>query len=214
MKTKTHFIETLKKGIRVPLMLLLAASVTLSSCRDDDEDLAPPPPENEVEEFTYIEFIFTNIENPNDVRKGIWEDEDGFGPLEPVFLQHPTLEANTAYRLTFVMENRLVDPVEDVMEEILEEADEHQIFFEFSENLFTSPTGIGNIADRNNPINYVDFDENGLPLGLETTWTTAGPQVNTPFRTVLAHKPGVKSATSTWNSGDVDWDITFNVTVE
>ncbi|MGY6561474.1 MAG: GTP cyclohydrolase [Luteibaculaceae bacterium] len=212
MKKVTQTFNWIKRGLLYPSIALLAVSVVFSSC--DRDEVEPPQEENEVEEFTYIEFIFTNVDDPNDVRKGIWEDEDGFGPLEPAIVQQPTLAANTTYKLTFVMENRLVTPVEDVLDEILDEADEHQIFFEFSTNLFTSPTGTGNIQDRNSPINYLDFDENGLPLGLQTNWTTANPQTGATFRAVLAHKPDVKSPTSTWNSGDIDWDITFNVTVE
>lgn len=202
----------MKNHLIHPLYLLLSIAVLFSSCNNDD-DLPPPEAENEVEEFTYIEFIFTNTDDPTDVAKGIWEDEDGFGPGEPVILQHPVLTAETTYRLTFVFENRLLDPVYNLWEEIKDEDDEHQVFFEFDEGMFTSPAGIGNIQDRNGPINYEDFDDNGLPVGLETLWTTAGPREAASYRAVLGHQPDVKSETSAWDSGDIDWDITFSVDV-
>ncbi|MCH8555173.1 MAG: GTP cyclohydrolase [Schleiferiaceae bacterium] len=192
-------------------LVLLFCATLLLSCEKDT--IAAPEPENEVEEFTYIEFIFTNENDPADVAKGIWEDPDGFGPQEPSILQQPQLKPNTTYLLTFVFENRLLSPVYNLMPEILDEADEHQVFFAFDEALFTSPTGTGNIADRNGAINYEDVDENVLPVGLQTLWTTAGPQQDRNFRAVLAHQPGVKSATSSWDSGDIDWDITFSVTI-
>jgi hypothetical protein len=111
------------------------------------------------------------------------------------------------------MENRLVNPVADIKEEILDEADEHQIFFTFNDGMFTSPSGVGNIANNNGAINYLDFDQNGLPLGLETEWTTTGPQNGASFRAVLGHLAGVKTANSSWNSGDIDWDITWSINI-
>lgn len=207
MKTN-NFLNTMNSILAVLMMTLI-----FTACSSDDDGVAPPDAENPVEEFTDIEFIFTNIEDPEDETRGIWEDEDGFGPGEPVIIQHPEFKANTTYRLTFIMENRLVTPVEDVTEEILDEDDEHQMFFEFSESLFSDPEGIGNIQDRDGPINYQDFDDNGLPLGLETLWTTGEVQENASFRAVLGHQPGVKSETSTWDSGDIDWDITFTINV-
>lgn len=195
------------------LLALVMMAFLFTACSSDDDGVAPPDEENPVEEFTNVEFIFTNVEDPNDETRGIWEDEDGFGPMEPVILQHPEFKPNTTYRLTFIMENRLVTPVEDVTEDILDEDDEHQMFFAFSESLFSDPEGIGNIQDRDGAINYLDFDDNGLPLGLQTEWTTAEAQTDATFRAVLGHQPGVKSDTSTWDSGDIDWDITFTVNV-
>jgi hypothetical protein len=201
-----------KRALAYPMAFALAGSLFITSC--NKEELEAPEEENVVEEFTNIEFIFTNVNDPNDVSKGIWEDEDGFGPMEPVIKQHPKLKANQTYNLTFLMENRLVSPVENVLEEIMDEDDEHQIFFAFDEGMFSSPEGVGNIADNSGQINYLDFDDNGLPLGLQTEWTTAGPVTEAKFRAVLAHKPDVKGPNSSWNSGDIDWDITFSIDIQ
>jgi hypothetical protein len=210
MYINPKFITMITKKV-TPKILVISLLVGLFACSKDD--VLPPPAENEVEEFTYIEFVFTNANDSSDVVKGIWEDADGFGPLEPVIIQHPVLRANTSYQLTFVFENRLLNPVYNLMPEILEEADEHQVFFAFDGGVFSSPIGTGNIQDRNGPINYEDFDENVLPIGLRTSWTTAGPRSGATFRAILAHQPGVKSATSSWDSGDIDWDITFELVV-
>ncbi len=184
----------------------------ISSCSVDVT--TPPDIENEVEQFTYIEFIFTNNNDPSDVTKGIWEDEDGFGPLAPIILQNPVFKANANYTLTFVMENRLLVPFENLLEEIEDEDDEHQLFFEFTNGLFINPSGTGNITNTVGNINYLDVDGNGLPVGLVTQWTTGAAQQNATFRAILGHQPEVKSSTSTWNSGDIDWDITFTINVQ
>lgn len=204
-----------KISSKLAALLMLLMIFVATACSSENDGVAPPNEENVVEEFTYIEFIFTNTADENDVTKGIWEDEDGFGPIAPTILQHPEFKANTTYRLTLMMQNRLITPFGDLTIEVKEEDDEHQIYFEFEESLFSDPDGIGNIDDRNGAINYLDFDSNGLPLGLETLWTTSGAQQNGMFRAVLGHQPDVKSDTSTWDSGDIDWDITFTInTVE
>lgn len=212
MKTINKRSKT-KKDFKLSSIAMLMILIFATSCSSDDEGVTPPEEENPVEEFTNIEFIFTNVNDPNDATRGIWEDKDGFGPMEPVIIQNPEFKANTTYKLTFIMESRLVTPVEDVTEDILDEDDEHQMFFQFSESLFSNPTGIGNIINRDGEINYLDFDDNGLPLGLETEWTTGDEQTNATFRAVLGHQPGVKSETSSWDSGDIDWDITFTIDV-
>ena len=190
------------------LMLLLILSIGIS-CQEAEA----PEEENETEIFTDVELIFTAEDGT--VIRALAEDPTGGLGLNSTFTVQPfTLKANTTYTLTFEMLNRLVTPVEDVQEEILDEADEHQVFFEFTNNAFTNPTGSGNIQDRNGAINYLDFDQNNLPLGLRTRWTTGGPLENGTFRVWLAHQPGVKTPNSSAQDGDVDWDITFPMTIE
>lgn len=201
----------MNKSIVYFLFIALFSALIFSAC---EKEIEAPDAEDEVEEFTYIEFVFTNVEDPEDVRRGIWEDADGFGPQEPVILQHPTLAANTTYKLTYVFENRLLTPVYNLWEEIKQKEDDHQVFYEFDGDMFSSPEGTGNIQDRDGAINYDDFDSNDLPIGLETTWTTAGSKQAAAFRAIQAHQPGVKTATTSWDSGDIDWDITFSINIE
>ncbi len=60
------------------------------------------------------------------------------------------------------MENRL-DLDVDLNQEIFDEDNDHQIFFAFTNNIFTTPSGDGNKGASNatDPINYLDMDENG-----------------------------------------------------
>lgn len=195
-------------------MLLMAASFILLTFIMSCSDAEAPDEENEPEIFTDVELIFTP-QGSGEVVRALAEDPTGGLGLDSEFTVQPfTLKANTTYILTFELLNRLVSPVEDVQLEIIDEDDEHQMFFEFTAGAFSSPEGIGNIQDRNGPVNYLDFDDNGLPLGLRTSWTTAGPLTGGKFRVWLAHQPGLKTATSSVNDGDVDFDITFDMTIE
>jgi len=124
------------------------------------------------------------------------------------------------YTLTFNILNALdADDVEDIGEEILEEDDEHQFFFGFTDGAFTNPTGNGNIAPNTGSVNYADADENGLPVGLETTWTAGTAVSGGEFNVRLQHQPVVdgnivKTTTSTSNTGDTDFDLTFMLNIE
>jgi hypothetical protein len=105
------------------------------------------------------------------------------------------------------------DPEYDITEEVEEEADEHMFFFAWTNNTFSNPTGNGNVDNRSDAVNYVDKDSKGLPLGLETSWTTIITSGNGTFRVILKHQPDLKSATTTSNDGESDLDVTFNLTV-
>ena len=101
------------------------------------------------------------------------------------------LAANTSYTLTMVIENCLESPCELMNEEIEEEDDEHQFFFAFTNDAFTSPAGNGNIDSASDPINYNDSDGNGNSLGLNTSWTTGSASSGT-FTVQLQHQPRSK----------------------
>jgi len=59
------------------------------------------------------------------------------------------------------------------------------------------------------------MDDNGLPVGLSTSWT-AGGHTDTPgeFNVVLKHQPGQKTAASDVNVGGTDLDITLPLIIE
>ena len=144
------------------------------------------------------------------------QDPDGTGIQELQILDAITLAADTEYTLTYEILNAL-DPadVENIGDEILEEDNEHQFFFSFTENIFADPTGNGNIDATADPINYNDADENGNPVGLSSAWTTGGTASSEASFTVrLQHQPDVKTATSGSNDGDTDFELTFALTIQ
>ena len=163
-----------------------------------------------------VTLVFTNTADVNDVVTASAQDPDGTGIQELQILGAITLAADTEYTLTYEILNAL-DPadIENIGDEILEEDNEHQFFFSFTENVFANPTGNGNIDAAADPINYNDADENGNPVGLSSTWTTSSTASSGASFTVrLQHQPDVKTATSGSNDGDTDFALTFALNIK
>ena len=66
---------------------------------------------------------------------------------------------NTQYQGAVRFLNETETPAEEITDEVLEEADEHQVFYTISDGLNITTT-------------YVDFDDNDNPLGVQITSTT------------------------------------------
>ena len=207
-------MKTINPFKNLQLLAILFSVITIIGCSNDD-DIAPEE-ENEVEVFTDVTLVFTNTADVNDVVTASAQDPDGTGIQELQILGAITLAADTEYTLTYEILNAL-DPsdVENIGDEILEEDNEHQFFFSFTENVFSDPIGNGNIDAAADPINYNDADENGNPVGLSSTWTTSSTASSGASFTVrLQHQPDVKTATSGSNDGDTDFALTFALNIE
>ncbi|MEL6190909.1 MAG: T9SS type A sorting domain-containing protein [Bacteroidota bacterium] len=176
------------------------------------EDPMAPPCENEEEVITDVKLTFTPDEGGDPVVVTA-QDPDGEGILDLQIMGEIELLESTDYTLTVELTNSIEG--EDITEEIMEEDDEHQFFFSFTDAIFASPAGDGNIDNRDDPLNYNDFDENGLPVGLSTGWTTECGQETTSgmFRIVLKHQPDIKDSTSTSNDGGTDIDLEWPISV-
>lgn len=171
-------------------------------------DPEAPSCENEEEIITDVILTFMPVDGGEPVIARA-QDPDGEGVLDLEILDDIVLEAGKSYVLTIELLNTIED--EDITEEIEEEADEHMFFFQWTEGVFSDPTGNGNVDNRNDPVNYNDFDDDNLPLGLSTNWTTSVTLTEGEFRVVLKHQPGVKSATSTVEDGETDIDLTWKI---
>ncbi len=190
--------------------IILAASV-LFSCEED-----APGKEDTPELITKIQLTFTPAGGGNPI-VATATDPDGIGVQDIAPDGQINLIGGTNYRLSIEFFNGLLSPTEagyDITEEVLEEANEHMLFFSWDGG-FSNPTGNGNIDNRTDPVRYADNDSKGLPLGLLTDWSTqATATQNRKFRIMLKHQPDLKSASSGSNVGETDVDIqfTFNVT--
>jgi hypothetical protein len=207
-------MKTINPFKNLQLLAILFSVITIIGCSNED-DIAPEE-ENEVEVFTDVILIFTNTADNSDVVRASAQDPDGTGIQELQILDAITLAADTEYTLTYEILNAL-DPtdVENIGDEILEEDNEHQFFFSFTENVFANPTGNGNIDTAADPINYNDADENGNPVGLSSAWTTSSTASSGASFTVrLQHQPDVKTATSGSNDGDTDFALTFDLNIQ
>ena len=195
-------MKTIRNFFNWQTVFALALTFSFVACDDNDE----PPHVNHGEEFTLVKLIFTNTADETDVVTAQAVDSDGEGVDELVIEGSIDLKPNTSYKLTFDLKGE----DEDLNEEKLKKAEDHQFFFAFSENAFSSPTGDGNIDNAADPINYLDEDANMNPIGLETSWTTAGELQDGTFTVRLQHQDGgVKTATSGADDGENDFELEF-----
>ena len=116
------------------------------------------------------------------------------------------LEANSSYNVSISFYNDSdPDNVENITSEIIEEKDEHQIFYEITDEL----SGFS-IASASNDTN----DSNGNPLFIKSTWTTTG-ETSGEVVGYLIHSPTSKTGnTRTDFGGSTDVEIEFEVHVE
>ena len=209
-------MKTIKYLKQFSFYISIFAIIIFTGCSDDEE---APAVENEMEVITDIKLIFTNEADNTDIVEASAKDSDGIGVQELEVLDAINLQIGKTYTLTFEITNALdpSDP-EDVGEEILAEAAEHQFFFSFSSDAFADPTGNGNIdniASGTEAINYQDNDDNGNPVGLETTWTTSSNALSGGIFTArLQHQPDVKTSTSGVTDGDTDFELQFSLNVQ
>ncbi|MDN5214843.1 hypothetical protein QQ020_22375 [Fulvivirgaceae bacterium BMA12] len=185
---------------------LIVLSLAFTGCSDDDE----PPVENPEEVITTVTLTFTPSGGGTAITASA-TDPDGEGPDDLEVDGDITLDANTTYTMTIELTNDIEN--EDVTEEIVREDHEHMFFFAFTNDLFDSPTGNGNVDDRGDELNYNDQDENQLPVGLSTSWTTGDTKSGT-FQVILKHQPNVKTATSDIDDGESEVDVTWDLSIQ
>tara|TARA_Y100000766_G_C18900954_1_gene603383 strand:- start:1955 stop:2581 length:627 start_codon:yes stop_codon:yes gene_type:complete len=196
---------------RIGVIPVVAAGLILVGCKKDEED---PHHEHDHEVFTDVKLIFTNTEDSEDIVEATAQDSDGEGVDILQVKNAINLDTSKSYTLTFEIMNNLETPGENIGAEIKEEDDEHQVFFSFSEGAFSNPSGNGNIDKASDPIVYNDKDENGFPVGLNTSWETSStPLEKGTFTVQLQHQPGVKTATSSVEDGDADFVLRFELNI-
>ncbi|MBX2965024.1 MAG: hypothetical protein KF845_02675 [Cyclobacteriaceae bacterium] len=177
------------------LSTFLVATLLLVSCGDD------PEPAHEEELITTLTVTLTPTGGAPITMT--FKDLDGDGGGAPEYIYSSggnaaVLSASTTYTATITLLNESENPAEDITEEIEEEADEHLFCF--------TPTG-ANIG-----IAYDDEDDNGLPVGLTTTWTCGDAGTGT-VKIVLRHQPGTKTGACP-GPGESDIEVTFNVSIQ
>lgn len=177
------------------MALALTTIFTLNSCSNDDSPVV------EEELITTLTAIFVGGGQTITLTS---RDADGDGPNAPVITINGNFVAETTYSGSVQFLNELVNPAENITEEIEEKDLEHQIFYQISNSL-------GNFT-------YSDFDTDGNPLGLEFTFTT-GANPGTGFITItLRHLPnknasGVSEGNITNAGGSTDIEVTFPVVI-
>ncbi len=179
-------------------LLGIISTMTLTSCSNDDEN---PPLINEEEVITTVIATFTNGDNIVTMTS---YDEDGDGPVAPEVTVSGNFVAGETYTGTIRFVNQSVAPEEEITEEIHEESDEHQIFFQ--------QNGLGTFS-------YTDQDENGNPVGLSFSFTASPNSVTGNLTITLIHEPdkfaeGVANGNIANAGGSTDAEVVFPVVIE
>ena len=179
------------------LLLLLGAALLFPSCDDDEDPVIP----NEEELITTLIFTLTPDGGGAPV---VWtfRDLDGDGGSAPNITTAP-LAANTDYDGIIQFLNEIETPPEDITEEVEEEDEEHQVFYQ--------------VSGANLTVNYQDQDSAGNPLGVATSITTGDAGTGTLTITLL-HEPdksaqGVSDGDPANAGGETDIEVTFDVEI-
>ena len=186
-------MTTMKTMKNISFYALLA--IAMIGCSDDD---AAPLPINEEEVITTV--ILTLTPESGDQVVLTTQDLDGDGPDEPVTTVSGSFSENTVYTGAARFLNETETPAEEITDEVVEEADEHQVFYTTTEGLNITTT-------------YLDFDSNGNPLGVSITLET-GEASSGSLTVTLRHEPvkpndGLDSA-----GGETDIATSFDVSIQ
>lgn len=173
-------------------------SIVLVACeKDRDEE------ENEEEVITTMKLTFVPVGGGATLEYQ-FDDPDGPGGVAPT-QQEIILAPSKTYNVTVQLLNKTEIPVADVTAEVIAEADAHRFYYE--------PSGGSNIT-----VSGLDNDSNGIPLGVNSTWTT-GAVANGTIVVTLRHYGGIppgKAAADPVNSpkSSTDIDVTFVTKVQ
>jgi len=179
--------------------LPLFSVLLFTACEKDDPEVP-----NEGELITTLVYILS----PDSGGGGAsftFRDLDGDGGNPPEISTYGSLSPNRPYTGIINILDESQTPPDGIHDEILAEADEHQLFFQPSIGL-------------NAAVSYNDGDINGNPIGIETSFTTGAASTGT-MTVTLRHMlnksaTGVADGDITNAGGETDIEVTFDVTVQ
>ncbi|CAI8325800.1 MAG: Uncharacterised protein [Bacteroidota bacterium] len=186
--------------------VLIAAILFLAACKKDDPKII-----NEEEEFSRVVITVTN-EGDQSSEQYTFEVEghdhaDETESTEDTHEDH--LEVELAPNSSYLFEIRFYndeDPnnPEDVTQEIIDEADDHHVFYELTDGANISiESGTGDT-----------MDSNSNALNLITRWTTTAAGVADVIA-YLIHEPSTKTGTTRNDfGGATDVELEFEAHVE
>ncbi|MEN9281789.1 MAG: hypothetical protein RL594_724 [Bacteroidota bacterium] len=132
-----------------------------------------------------------------DTTRVTWEDLDGVGGNNPNRIDTLFVKPGAVYFGTVQFENRAESPVKNITEEVLQDANEHQIFYAVSNSL--------------GQITVLDKDGRGLPLGLTFSMATTIATTAVPGAlTISLYHFGTESSKNGTDPADeTDVEVTF-----
>ena len=188
------------------LALALIALINLTACSSDDDSV--PEVINEEEVITTV--TLTLVPQTGETITLTSRDLDGDGPNPPVINVSGPLQTGMVYDGSIELLNETVNPAEVVNEEIKEEADAHQFFYQ-TDGLDATIT----YADTEN-----QYLSNGSqnPVGIKFQ-LQAGTASTGKLTVILRHEPskdaeGVSGGNLTNAGGESDVAQSFDVDIE
>ncbi len=186
----------MKNIIKLAFVALFVTS--LNSCNNDDAA--------SVNEEEVITTVTTTLTGGGQIITLTSRDLDGDGPNAPMVAVSGNLTAGTTYTGSTTFLNELVNPAEDITEEIEEEGEEHQVFYSLASSLGTISYDAENV------------DSNGKPIGLDFTLTTGNASTGT-LTVTLRHLPnkeaiGVANGDITNAGGSTDALVSFPIVIQ
>jgi len=179
---------------------LIGVVTVFSSC---DKDPVVP---NEEELITTVSYILTPVTTGEKVTF-TFIDIDGNGGNNPIISVTGELKAGATYNGALTLLNEDESPVENISDEVLEEDEDHQVFYDVSGG------AAGKVV-----INYDDKDANNQPVGLKTkvSVTAAGTG---KLKITLRHLPnksatGVSTGSITNAGGETDIEVNFDIVIK
>lgn len=178
----------------------MLSSLFFLACKKDEPN--DPVIPNEEEIITTLNYILTPMGGGSPVIL-TFRDLDGDGG-NPPSITHGILDTNTTYIGSIELLNELENPVGNITEEVEEESNDHQLFYQS-----TIPQLV---------IEYADSDLNNNPIGLATELRTENSSSGN-ITVTLRHKPdksasGVSSGSITNAGGETDIEVTFKIDVQ
>lgn len=179
--------------MKTKIAIISLITILHFSCKKEKHIVSLPLPiNNSPELITSIELQFRDSSNTSTLITAKYRDPDGPGGNSAIQFDSIKLQANKTYLVDILLFDETKNPVDTISEEIYNERDEHQFFFQHSNAISST---------------YLDVDSKGLPLGLKSKWkTTNATQGNS--KVILKHQPdGTKNGSV--NIGETDVEVTF-----
>lgn len=180
------------------LKAALAIAILLFAACEPDDPIIP----NEEEVITTLTYTLTP-DGGGDAIILRFQDLDGDGGDAPI-IEGGILATNQSYVGTLDLLNEQETPASSISDEILEEDEDHQFFFQ------TDITGLN--------VTYSDQDADGNPIGLRSQLTTTEAGKGT-LTLILRHEPyksasGVSNGDITSAGGETDIEVSFDIDVQ
>lgn len=174
------------------LLLLMCFAVFLQCKKNNSNVESPPTPQDSPELLTSMVLQFKDSANTAALVQAEFRDPDGPGGKNPSRFDTIQLKINKTYYLNIILLDETKTPFDTISKEVWNKRNEHQLFFNFS-NINISST-------------YMDKDDNGLPIGLNSKWHCGSASIGIS-KITLKHQPNSKNGS--FNSGETDIELNF-----